>query len=379
MPRRVFCSASRKLPVSTVFLGCLLIVSSVFAQDEVSDCSRVHVQNPPSFVTGAAWAEGLQRFVILDYFAKATYKMDLAGKLELHSSPDPLILLENVGSRSLGITRAGEENHCQVHCWTDSQFQKRVESGLNDRVTYYFPYEQEILSEKLVFFGSRYMGDSWFVLGAGFFEVSMRDCRAGLFRQIWEYPSDYYLLGWNLMAAIDKDVYFLALQPGHYPGLYRYDSRSQSPPQMLDNLPYAEEPMPSLGQAQFEQIPSLYRKIESLRDLPVGLFARGQSLFLLSRRPSALEAGNTTWKLTKFAPGRNEVVDLGTVTLPTKAAHLITVQRPEDVAFLELDSGVEIGADKKTLKQALNSFVVVTEDWISSSLSQDSVTPPSCE
>ena len=340
-------------------LTVLVIGTSVFAQDESNSCVRSQVVNPPAFVTSVAWAENLQKFILLDGPSSLTYEMSLDGGIASMSPEGSVIVLENAGSDFLRIVRQVDDGRFRAQIqWLDSQFLQRSEAILEHAGVEFFPFEQALAGDSLLLFGSRSGSPTH---TTGFFVTTIAPGKAASPDLILDYESDYYVLGWDLIAAHGESFFFLGLRPDHRPTLYRYDIRDPASLWPMEKLPFSEAAMPDLGLGQgmaLGQFPKVFELIERFDELPVGLFAKGSSLLLLTRKR---RGEGTAWKMTKFHPQGVEVVDLGSVTLPTRARHLLVAELPSRMVFLELGS---VGFEKGRLIQTLESLVTVPDSWI---------------
>jgi len=88
--------------------------------------------------------------------------------------------------------------------------------------------------------------------------------------------------------------------------------------------------------------------------VPVGLYAWGEHLFVLMRRP--MGGGNATrWSISKFEPQEGRLI--GEVVLPTHAKHLTLIPGPQFWAILEKEVVHSAG------KQEIPSMVLMPVEW----------------
>jgi hypothetical protein len=100
----------------------------------------------------------------------------------------------------------------------------------------------------------------------------------------------------------------------------------------LSAFPEGFEAYPALQiSADLRRVPALFETVERCH-MAAGLYGWNGRLFVLARRPGAA-SDETVWSLTRIDPQRDEVV--GTLELPTAAAHLTVIPGPRHWAILE--------------------------------------------
>lgn len=128
-------------------------------------------------------------------------------------------------------------------------------------------------------------------------------------------PSGFYRIGYPYFAAIGEDHYFLAMQPGQSPHLFRVSGTGapEELPLPLQN-PYRRS-LPDLE----EGLPSALSLLPRFYELTViaGLYSDEKLLYVLTREPGP---GGTRWLLHPLRPG--EAIAEPAVELPTRAPHL---------------------------------------------------------
>jgi hypothetical protein len=173
-------------------------------------------------------------------------------------------------------------------------------------------------------------------------------------------PSDpnrgFYLLGNPFLATLGDTGYVLMLDKPfviyEVPSREALDRLKRVPLSLLDRFPaFAPSPIP--GAADARALPVRYAALEKLY-VPAGLYARGEHLYLLVRRP--LKGTGTQWLLTRIDPRRGKI--LGSVVLPTSANHLTLVPGADVWAFIE--KGAVLGPGK----QEIPSIRLLPSDWV---------------
>lgn len=164
---------------------------------------------------------------------------------------------------------------------------------------------------------------------------------------------DHYLMGDHHVAVLGDRGYFLAMD--EQPFLLEAGNREE--PRRLQAFPEGFRARPELplltGQAELEIRFLAYEKAR----IPVGLYGRGDRLFVLTREPiPGAEGGGTRWTLTRIDPEADEVE--GAVVLPTRAAHLAVFPGPERWAMLEKGRVERYGV------QPIPSMLLVPSAWI---------------
>jgi hypothetical protein len=96
-----------------------------------------------------------------------------------------------------------------------------------------------------------------------------------------------------------------------------------------------------------------------LSTAPVALHSRGDSLYLLARKPDG--SGGTLWRLYQIDPVRDRIVR--SIVLPTRASHVVVVPGPVDWAIVEKGPVVANGMDTE---QVIGSMVLVPAGRIES-------------
>lgn len=195
------------------------------------------------------------------------------------------------------------------------------------------------------------------VLRAGFDASSGRTSQPRLLLATDE--NDYYRIGYPFFAATESGAYFLRMVPGQEVALFK----------VTDTAPFISEvkvrPTWVRDVPALRQTGSVYALMNELATLSVvsGLYGQGNSLYVLSRRPSP-SGGGTEWELHQVDLGGLTVT--GTLRLPTTADHLnilpttdswYVVERPGEVAGFG--------------KQAISSVLEIPRSWIADPASSD--------
>jgi hypothetical protein len=189
--------------------------------------------------------------------------------------------------------------------------------------------------------------------------LSMPVSDATIYHMVREIPVssrqefDHYLMGYQLVAALGGQGYFLTFSDP--PAILEIDSANSV--RILSSFPGGFETLPALPlHGGFASAEIRYRAYESAR-LPVGLYGWGGRLYVLTRAPaSASGPPGTRWSLTKIDPRTDRIV--GSVVLPTRAAHLSLVPGPESWAVLEKGRVERYGV------QPIPSLLLIPAAWI---------------
>lgn len=184
------------------------------------------------------------------------------------------------------------------------------------------------------------------------------------YRMVRELPDDsrqefdHYLMGYQLVTVLGPRGYFLSTSKA--PGILESDGSGTV--RRLTSFPEGFESLPTLplhtGMTGSEV---RYRAYELAR-LPVGLYGKGERLYVLAREPiSEADGGGTRWTLTRIDPEADRVE--GSVVLPTRAAHLTVIPGPERWAVLEKGRVERYGV------QPIPTLLLVPSEWIEASRS----------
>src|SRR3984893_11846607 len=136
----------------------------------------------------------------------------------------------------------------------------------------------------------------------------------------------FHRLGYQYTAAIGSTGYVLLMEEGGF-RLYR-----SAPPS--DDL----KEMKALGRWSVPELPNFtqpedYAAVMGVVEesaMPVGLYAWGKDLYLLSRQPAG---SSTEWRLSRIDVERDRIVE--TTVIPSRAHHLFAVPGPDQWAFVE--------------------------------------------
>lgn len=162
-----------------------------------------------------------------------------------------------------------------------------------------------------------------------------------------------------LLASTEEGVYMLRLAARpHLLEVYPEARR-------LEAFPAGFEELPSLPESRNRGGEAAYWKAVERAAVPSALFARGGSLFVLTRRPRSADesSAGTRWQLARIDPKGDRL--LGTLELPTSVPQLVAVPGPEQWIFLEKGS---LTASGEQPTESLFSLPATTVEGISGAL-----------
>ncbi|MEM1178641.1 MAG: hypothetical protein AAGM22_09880 [Acidobacteriota bacterium] len=195
----------------------------------------------------------------------------------------------------------------------------------------------------------------------GFFDLPLpRDEAAGISPTKIILPHgnpSFYLIGNPLLAAIDENIYFLALDS--HAELYQYDTDSGLPPERLWGIPGERRHLkdPEAQWIALEDRKLLMQRLDAYEG-PWSLHAQGDSLLLLSR---ALKGDGVNkraaWTLDRLVIDGNQTTVEATVRLATKAPQLHLLPAHEVGNFFIFEQEVvEGGRQFSTLTTCTDLF-----------------------
>ena len=118
-------------------------------------------------------------------------------------------------------------------------------------------------------------------------------------------------------------------------------------------LPSRSRPLLPMG-GTGEDLVARFRILEQTA-APVGIYAQGDNLYVLTRRP-VLPAGQTEWELSRLDKHSGQILE--SITLPTRANHLLVIPGKERWAFVERGSVQALG------QQDVKGLLLIPTSWI---------------
>lgn len=324
------------------WVGILLLLAVPFVtsatasntERSVPACSRAALESPPTWSWSGAWTHDGSRLLLVDV---------LSGELLVYDTQGRLIqTIRRPGTGPLDFNRANAivatqdgfvlrdgVNHF-VFLSADLTPQRglsteKIEPGVHGMPRSFFNWT--VASGSLYGLGDvRTADEGW---DAGWLEMDLEDphrnrifrpapAREGLHR--------LYRKGYPYAASEGERVYFLIMEEEGV-GILQVAPRIrrlQAFPEGFDSLP--QPPDADSGR----RTPLVYRFLQSAT-YPTGIYAWEQRLFVLSRSPAG--DGKTRWELHSLDPEQDEHV--GTLVLPTEAAHLSVIPGPTRWAVVE--------------------------------------------
>lgn len=148
----------------------------------------------------------------------------------------------------------------------------------------------------------------------------------------------FYLLGHPYIASLGNRGYFLVM--GRFPFIVEHGPEGSK--RRLNALTGHVERRPLLSEKRaLASSEAIFREIEEA-DLPVGLYARNDFLYVLLRQPT--QGGKTTWSLVKVDPRRDRA--LWHRPIMVTANHLTVIPGAHYWAFVQKGSVNSVGAQK---------------------------------
>ena len=159
--------------------------------------------------------------------------------------------------------------------------------------------------------------------------------------------AELFTFGYPYVAIAGKQPYFLRMN-----GAARI-VEGTADRRRLDAFPERLRKVPVLPPIEgVASVPVVMKGLERAR-IAAGLYGRGDQLYVLGREPAA---EGVRWTVSRIDPARDAVVR--TVTLPTRAPHLVVVPGPDRWAI------VEKGAVRAMGDQEVPSLLLVPTPWI---------------
>lgn len=319
-------------------------------------CRSVPLDPRPRWVSSAAWS-GDGELVIADSGAGALLRFDAdARRLGTSVQPGRGLLEYN---RPADVTWARgrfliREPHVKL-LWLDADLRSsrgldlsEHRAGEGARVGALFNWK---LAEDGALFGFGHLetnGDWW----GGLFRLQLEP-RLAIQRlrqvELRSLESQIYRLMYPYVATIGDRGYFLTM--GAEARILAWEDGES---RMLRRLPARLRGIPPLPRIQgADSVPVVLKGLE-MAELAAGLYARGERLYVLARRPAS--AGGTRWTLTEIDPRRETLGH--TVVLPTSAAHLVIAPGRERWAVVEKGSVEALGV------QDVRSLLLIPAAWI---------------
>ena len=163
---------------------------------------------------------------------------------------------------------------------------------------------------------------------------------------------DFEALARPILAAVEGRGYALRFQEP--PFLERIVPTARK----LSAFPEGFGALPKMPEVRGAEAAAVRFRVIERSAIPVNLFGRGASLYLLTRRPMPR---GTVWQLHQIEPQKDRL--LRSLDLPTRAAHILLTPGPRFWAILEKGPVVRAG------EQEISSMVLVPSGWIEDSAS----------
>jgi hypothetical protein len=172
---------------------------------------------------------------------------------------------------------------------------------------------------------------------------------------IRKFPAQrYYLLGHHYLAANNLGAFFVTMDDSV--GLYWYMPENGRVTDLSALIPeeYRKAAQLKATARNSRETGKLFAEVES-GSIVVGLYGKGNFLYLLTRKPDTNSKNGTLWHLYKLDPVGRKTID--NVLLPTRAHHLTIVPAEEDWYIFE-KGPVEMGS------QRIDSLIDIPASWI---------------
>lgn len=299
-----------------------------------ASCRPVDLAPRTAWITSGTW-EG-ERLLLVDARSGQFLSLSRDGKSLVHEtlartleSPARLSPRQDGMVVELGGDRFVTLNRSHVPVSANNIRAASVRKGANiDKVFAWAPAGGDLVAYADV----REVGPASETWRSGFVRFPVEDPSRFRFLQAPHREPNriFYRLGYPLMASLSDTAYILFLDNGI--GLYKNARGSDELVAMdaLDGLYSASQLTPQLPTfTQREDFALVMRGIER-SSMPVGLYAWGNDLYVLSR---SFKTNATTWRLSRVDPREDRIVS--TVVLPSQANHLTVVPGAQEWAFIE--------------------------------------------
>lgn len=347
------------------------VTSAASSDEDARRCEAWSLQQPPSFVSYAVWAEGSERLLVIDNASRSLHVLTKHGetelRLELSPSSNAIFPVTNPRSQNQEYVELHrrKDDGTQLLLWRDDSLRPKQTFDLRDdasRSGYQLGsvYTMTIAGDHLVGYGSvrRPGAPRGDFVGLGVFArrilplESRGDVRL-LIKASSEETQTFYQYEHPLFAAtLDNTVYFLFFDPevDPQPLLYAYGPSGLARPQMLAGYRGTGG-----GISLSVGLRDAYQALEHYEG-PIGLYSQDSFVYVLERKPE--DAGRTRWTLKQLErlPGRVEVI--GEILLPTDAKHLTVVPTPDEWIVFEKGSVDDEG------QQAVSTLLTIPRSWI---------------
>jgi hypothetical protein len=214
-------------------------------------------------------------------------------------------------------------------------------------------YQFTVAGDAVVAYGALLTSPESYELG--FFRAPLRSAATQELSMLMPFDEgDYYLIGYQYLAAIEDEAYFVRMSKD--PAIYHISATGQDVAR-LAAFPDAFRVRPDFKTRMTgpKTASAHFSELESFR-VAAGLYSQGGMLFLLTRTPD--QKGGTAWWLYEIDPRSDRL--LGQVRLPTSSNH-ITLAPSETAWYL-----FERGAVGENQKQETSTMLVLSSSAIDS-------------
>jgi hypothetical protein len=323
----------RSVSLSAAVIASFLILS-LGAQAAAPECRRVTLSPQPGQIFSMAWSQDGNQLVVTDVSAHRLLRYTPEGRL-LGTVEKPAFVHGDFEPTQVHATPNGfvARNSAYEWIWFDRNLKPLRLAGSSLPK---FDILDEALfgDDQLAGYGAFRKGDgSW---GTGILQVRLRPSLA-LDKVVEEIP--YASNGGNLsslylfiVASASGDPYVLRFAEPSYILDVRRGRRLKAFPPGFEHLPHLPQ-----NTGVDSTVPRA--KAVEASTLPVALYGRGASLYLLTRQGQPRE--KTLWKLYRIDTKKDAVI--GSFTIPSSAGNLNLTPGPEFWAILEESSMIPSG------------------------------------